>query len=493
MYLAKRKQGNHTYLHLFKSTRVGKKVTRTFIKSFGRLDQLSESELKAIYAEYSKADDDEAAERRENLRNLRENTERAEAETAPGPLNVVPLFRYGHLVLKPLWERVLGLRAKCDYEQTKTETETGTPIGCRVSNAAFFLTALTVLHPDAALRPLACRLEFLGSPIEGVDLQALGHVLAFLAEKKDAILRTAVRSALREETDASEPQDLNGKAHEAPKLLVRALEAEDDTASPIATLVLAVDRRGMPLDFQVVPVNGDENAALASSISGFVTKYGVKTVVVATDSGMVDLSFSDLDLPPESRFDVVVAWDPAGSQAFEPCIGMMTTHFTLPAMKDRVLEELTAHALIGALARILVHCIELELHRRGCDLSPAAISKALREAALVPLYTFGKTGEVLFCHTTAATDVFRAGDLTKEDVWVDDAVKARLDRAAAGRDPLSAVMSALDLRPLGTCNSLEAINKSRKLRMNKQTALGPLGTAVEERLQGAKTEGASER
>lgn len=72
-------------------------------------------------------------------------------------------------------------------------------------------------------------------------------------------------------------------------------------------------------------------------------------------------------------------------------------------------------------------------------------------------------------------------------------MKARLDRAAAGRDPLSAVMSALDLRPLGTCNSLEAINKSRKLRMNKQTALGPLGTAVEERLQGAKTEGASER
>lgn len=489
MYLAKRKQGNHTYLHLFKSTRVGKKVKRTFIKSFGRLDQLSESELKAIYAEYSKSDVDEAAERRENLRDLRENAERAEAETSPGPLNVVPLFRYGHLVLKPLWERVLGLRAKCDYEQTKTETETGTPIGCRVSEAAFFLTTLKVLHPDAALRPPACRLEFLGSPIEGVDRQALGRVLAFLAEKKDAILRTAVRSALREEADASELHELP----EAPKLLVSALGAGDDSASPVAALVLVVNRLGMPRDFQVLPWNACENAALASSISGFVTKYGVKTVVVATDSGMVDLSFGDLDLPPESRLDVVVVRDPAESRAFEPCLGMMTTHFTLPAMKDRVLEEITAHALIGALARILVHCIETELGRRGCDLSPAAISKALREAALVPLYTLGKTGEVLFCHTTAATDVFRAGDLTEEDVSVDDAVKARLDRAAAGRDPLSAVMSALDLRPLGACNSLEAINKSLKLRMNKQTALGPLGTAVEERLQGAKTEGASER
>ena len=66
-------------------------------------------------------------------------------------------------------------------------------------------------------------------------------------------------------------------------------------------------------------------------------------------------------------------------------------------------------------------------------------------------------------------------------------MKEWLGNAEERKDPLSSIMLALGLQLLGACNTLEALNKSLKMRLSKQSCLGKVGLAVEERLLQEKT------
>ena len=193
MFLMKRGPKGKEYLYLAENTRdkQGKLVKRT-IKSFGKISSLSTEELNAIYAQYRQP----LLERKLAQKVIQENSLRelvksvkVDAENKTN-FNKVPLLHYGHLILKPIWDK-LGLNYKLWYLQDRhTEVK-----AYSLSKLLFYFVAHKILSPGAYLRAWKDQSTWLCNPIEGVCLDNVYEALDYFDAFSEEIMTHAVKSS----------------------------------------------------------------------------------------------------------------------------------------------------------------------------------------------------------------------------------------------------------------------------------------------------------
>ena len=336
MYLSKRKNGNHYYLSLVESVRVNGQVYKKTVKQFGRIDLLDPQFVKELEEQYAKQKLSKqltAQKQRDDavkaVQKLQQN-----AISSDSHFNKAPLLRYGHLPLKVLWEKVLGLKYKLDRLQA-TESDIS---AYNINDTAFYLTALKVLDPKSYLGAYQAQSSFLYNPIAGIALDNIYNALTFLHKFKDEILSHAVkkinehyqgeprlifydctncyfespyddkeqfihnytvqvkRSLEKAGYSASEINDylqssefreeLTEEVESRTFYRMRGPSKESRFAQPLTAIALVVDDRGMVLDYTVFPGNLSEFKTLEPTIKKLQEKYRVKNSYVVADRGL---------------------------------------------------------------------------------------------------------------------------------------------------------------------------------------------------------------
>ena len=193
MFLMKRGPKGKEYLYLAENTRdkEGKLVKKT-VKSFGKISSISKEELDAIYAQYRQP----LLERKLAQKVIQENSLRELVESVrvdagnKTNFNKVPLLHYGHLILKPIWDK-LGLNYKLRYLQDKhTKVE-----AYSLSKLLFYFVAHKILSPGAYLRAWKDQSTWLCNPIEGVCLDNVYEALDYFDAFSEEIMTHAVKSS----------------------------------------------------------------------------------------------------------------------------------------------------------------------------------------------------------------------------------------------------------------------------------------------------------
>lgn len=343
MFITVKRAGGVDRVYLAESYREEGKMKQRIIKSFGRKDQMTPEEfeqLKDIYsntkaklAANRKAKHDEViAVIRDTKRMMEDNNETSSIDE-PLP---VPRLRYGHLLLHRLWDCDLRLNYKLDYMQDQLSKISS----YKISNVAFYLSALKLLDPRSHLAAFENQTSFLCNPIEGIALDNIYAALDFLGEYKDDIMKFTVsrvreqikskpklifydctncyfeaplddkelfirnfkkktRAGLLGEGRSAQAVDAYLKSDEFKKELEEAIaEAEDSFYRmrglskemrydlPLVSVALVVDELGIPLDFQVYEGNCSEFTKMPENIEELKRKYDIEDVYVTADRGL---------------------------------------------------------------------------------------------------------------------------------------------------------------------------------------------------------------
>ena len=193
MFLMKRGPKGNEYLYLTENSRDenGKRVKKT-VKSFGKISSIPKDELEAIYAQYQQPlRERKLAQKLIQENSLRELVEsvRVDSENKTN-FNKVPLLHYGHLILKPIWDK-LGLNYKLWYLQDRhTEVK-----AYSLSKLLFYFVAHKILAPGAYLRAWKDQSTWLCNPIEGVSLDNVYEALDYFDAFREEIMTHAVKSS----------------------------------------------------------------------------------------------------------------------------------------------------------------------------------------------------------------------------------------------------------------------------------------------------------
>ena len=346
MFLMKRGPKGNEYLYLTENSRDenGKRVKKT-VKSFGKISSIPKDELEAIYAQYQQPiRERKLAQKVIQENSLRELVEsvRVDAENKTN-FNKVPLLHYGHLILKPIWDK-LGLNYKLWYLQDRhTEVK-----AYSLSKLLFYFVAHKILSPGAYLRAWKDQSTWLCNPIEGVCLDNVYEALDYFDAFSEEIMTHAVKSSYYTndkgadtlsadgpkmvffdctncyfETDSDDREQFirrftqkmrEGLAAEgkssaviesvlASKQYTEALqlaveENEDEFlrmrgpskegrfSLPIVSVSLVIDERGVPIDFTVFPGNKSEYHQVLPAIERLKEKYHVKDCYFVADRGL---------------------------------------------------------------------------------------------------------------------------------------------------------------------------------------------------------------
>lgn len=125
MYLALKKNKNRSYLYLLEGVydKAKGRSTNRVVRSFGAYEKLP----KKIREQYEDQKSRKELERK-LIREQREDSLRKAIQTLPeeslenlsNNFNRSGALRYGHLCLKPIWEKQMGLKYKIDYLQKQT-------------------------------------------------------------------------------------------------------------------------------------------------------------------------------------------------------------------------------------------------------------------------------------------------------------------------------------------------------------------------------------
>ena len=113
MFLMKRGPAEKQYLYLVDNEKdENGKLRKKTVKSFGKISDIPADKLEEIYRQYQQP----VAERKlaqkiireESLKELMESVSADTDDTSSPNFNKLPLLHYGHLILKPIWDK-LGL------------------------------------------------------------------------------------------------------------------------------------------------------------------------------------------------------------------------------------------------------------------------------------------------------------------------------------------------------------------------------------------------
>ena len=346
MFLMKRGPKGKEYLYLveYVHDKTGKRI-KTTVKSFGKISSIPKEELNAIYAQYQQpVQERKLAQKIVHEKSLRELVESVTVDSENKTnFNKVPLLHYGHLILKPIWDK-LGLNYKLRYLQDKhTKVE-----AYSLSKLLFYFVAHKILSPGAYLRAWKDQSTWLCNPIEGVCLDNVYEALDYFDAFSEEIMTHAVKSSYYTnnkgadtlsadgpkmvffdctncyfETDSDDREQFirrftqkmrEGLAAEgkssaviesvlASKQYTEALqlaveENEDEFlrmrgpskegrfSLPIVSVSLVIDERGVPIDFTVFPGNKSEYHQVLPAIERLKEKYHVKDCYFVADRGL---------------------------------------------------------------------------------------------------------------------------------------------------------------------------------------------------------------
>ena len=346
MFLMKRGPKGKEYLYLveYGHDKTGKRI-KTTVKSFGKISSIPKEELNAIYAQYQQpVQERKLAQKIVHEKSLRELVESVTVDSENKTnFNKVPLLHYGHLILKPIWDK-LGLNYKLRYLQDKhTKVE-----AYSLSKLLFYFVAHKILAPGAYLRAWKDQSTWLCNPIEGVCLDNVYEALDYFDAFSEEIMTHAVKSSYYTnnkgadtlsadgpkmvffdctncyfETDSDDREQFirrftqkmrEGLAAEgkssaviesvlASKQYTEALqlaveENEDEFlrmrgpskegrfSLPIVSVSLVIDERGVPIDFTVFPGNKSEYHQVLPAIERLKEKYHVKDCYFVADRGL---------------------------------------------------------------------------------------------------------------------------------------------------------------------------------------------------------------
>ena len=346
MFLMKRGPKGKEYLYLveYGHDKTGKRI-KTTVKSFGKISSIPKEELNAIYAQYQQpVQERKLAQKIVHEKSLRELVESVTVDSENKTnFNKVPLLHYGHLILKPIWDK-LGLNYKLRYLQDKhTKVE-----AYSLSKLLFYFVAHKILSPGAYLRAWKDQSTWLCNPIEGVCLDNVYEALDYFDAFREEIMTHAVKSSYYTnnkgadtlsadgpkmvffdctncyfETDSDDREQFirrftqkmrEGLAAEgkssaviesvlASKQYTEALqlaveENEDEFlrmrgpskegrfSLPIVSVSLVIDERGVPIDFTVFPGNKSEYHQVLPAIERLKEKYHVKDCYFVADRGL---------------------------------------------------------------------------------------------------------------------------------------------------------------------------------------------------------------
>ncbi len=420
----------------------GRKKARV-IKNLGRLDDLlaqnphALEELKTLYKE--KAEAPKAALHEERLNYVADLLQRS--GEAPSALDYVPfpLLQYGHYALRSLWETDLGLAWKLNYLQ-KTS---GPQYQFSLNDAALFMAGLRVMDPHSSLFSFYSKDDFLGDPLRNISLDNCCDTLIFLKENKDKIVswcskklkeKFGTRSAsliflkaadacldkplADEEKDCGQDGFTKRVQPEAGELHSEFWEAGAGICLPSASIALAVDQDGFPMDFEVFSDKGSRFKTMKQAVQKLKDRHPIENAAAASGSGP----------------------DPASQPAKTAVCFRMMAACGMQPMDVHTPEHIQGHLTVCLLAVLLLQLLQQRLRAQGTRLSVPEICRSLAEAAIAPIGRVGK--DMLFCLTGGGG-------------------------AAAGgisRNPMPDIMRACGLSPITRMTSLPELAKALHTR-----------------------------
>ena len=361
MFLSVRKIRNQRYLYLLETVPGKKQGTHTnrIVKNLGNFDKLPE-EVRNAYldkkAKQALAKSFELQLREKDISSAVSSVAKTDAVPAPrSNFNRLFPLNYGHLALKPLWEKDLGLKYKIEYLQ-KSSTEIKS---WRLNDLLFYLCALKLIDPKFYFSASNSKSNFLYCPWNNVVQDNFYRALDFVYEHRESLIKHAVKTRLeqtkgqikvaffdctntwfetpydditwqvirytRKTTLRLRDQALSNEEIQAyleseeflenltdeleiskeDVLRMRGRSKESRFAQPIVTVALAIDQTGFPIDCKVYAGNIAEIHTVEPMIESLKKKYSVKDIYFVADKGLN--SGQKLEKIQEEKLGFVVA------------------------------------------------------------------------------------------------------------------------------------------------------------------------------------------
>lgn len=320
MYLVIRGDRLYEGYSIVYTTKSGKKSTKGCIgKALGSKSELLAKDplaLEKLRAELKKRSaPNQATERTKQL------LEEIPRKRPSLPYAGEPVLCYANYILKPIWNETLKLKALVRYQQSKTDIEFD-------AEALLWQTVVNrIVSPSSHLKHYRSQTNWLGNSLAETNLRSLYRMLSFAARIKKTILR-----GLNKALNQAMPRDLSvvfydvtntwfetvwddehqwamevekqlsalpsGATPEERRQLIEKLErartsslrmrgpSKECRKDPIVSIVMVVDRDGIPIDFRVYPGNSSEKTTMKCSIDELAKTYKITNAVVVADNGL---------------------------------------------------------------------------------------------------------------------------------------------------------------------------------------------------------------
>ena len=203
MYLTKKKNNGIDYLYLMESVHVpGKRYCKkVLIKSYGRWDKLDEATKRKYLDPKTKKELEKKLEQERRLNELTQAERFIDVQSSDisseqnSNFNKAQALCYGHVPLKMIWDKELGLKKKIDNLQSyHTEISNWS-----LNDVIFYLCSLKVISPSSYLGASNGKNNFLYCPWQNVTQDNFYRTLDFVYEFKDKLVKHAVKHHLQQQ------------------------------------------------------------------------------------------------------------------------------------------------------------------------------------------------------------------------------------------------------------------------------------------------------
>ncbi len=473
MFLSVRKNNGIEYLYLLKSVRVpGQNAPKIKSKiSFGKLckahervhaalrDKEERRRLSALISRDFEVGDEEAARRK--IATGEWECEDAKETPPPTNLNKLVLLRYGHLALKDIWEKELGLKYKLGYIQRKyTPIETW-----RLNDLVFYLACLKVLDPVSRHCAYEHKGNFFYCPWWRIGRPGFEAVHDLLSGHAVTLVRHAVTSFLENVGSSIGTIWVT-------TLTVRPVMPLEDDLCPFGLLresvpnvpkyavALAVNQDGFPVDMLIEDGDVPESELAGRAADRLKNEFNVQSVHHV--EGGEEVSKAPTKRAQTDRKDLPQPTVGRRLSALKERLSSMLGTFPVHGLGTLADARMKAHGTMCFLSLLMMCSLLSKLEARGKCMSLERMSDVLHKAFVLP--DMERSGEILLLnllfdespcdagHDDLPDSKRSAGAGKKEDMYgLDDAEelwKRQVENRQRVSDDLALLLDAADLRPL---------------------------------------------
>lgn len=203
------------------------------------------------------------------------------AETIHAPGDVTASYRFGHAVVKQLWQR-MGLDALFREETGKRNAEA-------VEQAIYYLAAHRLCDPASILASANEQSRYAG--IKPLGLDVFYQVLDTLAIHKETVI-ARLCAFFERHTSRSGPAayyDVTTYAFESTKwgeLRMFGFSKDHKNNEVQVVMGLLLDNNGIPITYELFPGNTMDQCTLTQAVERLKQRYRLEKIVVVADRGL---------------------------------------------------------------------------------------------------------------------------------------------------------------------------------------------------------------